>query len=401
MGEVYLGEHTLIGRRAAIKILHPERSAQRENVERFFNEARATSSVADPGIVQIFDFGVTPTGTAYIVMEFLDGEPLSARLRRLGRLAPADAVRITRQIAGSLAATHAAGILHRDLKPENVVMIRDPEAPGGERPKILDFGIAKLDDENQDRFRTRTGVVMGTPAYMSPEQCSGSGKIDTRSDIYTLGCVLFHLLTGRIPFDLDGVGAIISAHLREEPPAPSSIAPVPAIIDPLVARCLAKRPDARFGTMSELQQACDALLAQLPAAPVPSHAIAALHTTIQGERVTTLGTSAGQSSGHVHPARLGRWFAVGAIAIAAGVVMAVMTSRRGASESEPASASFAPPPAPVVQPPPPAPPDAAPAPEVRVAAPPPDAATPVKHAPPSKTGSKKHKQPGDLYEDRI
>jgi serine/threonine-protein kinase len=416
MGEVYLGEHTLIGRRAAIKILHAERSAQRENVERFFNEARATSAVADPGIVAIFDFGVTPTGTAYIVMEYLDGEPLSMRLRRRGRLTATDAVRITRQLAGSLAAAHAVGIVHRDLKPENLFMIRDPEAPGGERPKILDFGIAKLDDDNQDRFRTRTGVVMGTPAYMSPEQCSGTGKIDTRSDIYSLGCVLFHLLTGRIPFDLEGVGAIISAHLREEAAAPSMTMPgVPPIVDPLVARCMAKRPDARFATMTEVQQACDALLAQLPATMTAPEA-PWLQPTIQGERVTTLGTSAGQASGQMHPARRGLWLAAGAAAIVGGVAMAVMTYHHGASESDPA-ASIAPAVQPrpavtadaAVMPTPPPPPAVAPGPApapapVPAPAPTHEATPPVKHPaapPPPKTVPKKHKQPGDMYEDRT
>ena len=215
MGAVFLGEHTLIGRHAAIKVLLPELSSKRESVDRFFNEARATTAISDPGIVQVFDFGFTADNTAYIVMELLDGEQLNLRLARLGALAPSDALRITRQVAGSLGAAHAAGIVHRDLKPENLFMIRDPEAPGGERPKILDFGIAKLGDDVPDRIRTRTGAVMGTPVYMSPEQCNGAASVDHRADIYSLGCVLFHLLTGRPPFDLPGVGAIISAHLRE------------------------------------------------------------------------------------------------------------------------------------------------------------------------------------------
>src|ERR1043165_3367913 len=132
MGAVFLGEHTLIGRRAAIKVLHRERTSQRESVERFFNEARATSAMEDPGIVQVYDFGVTTEGTAYLIMEFLDGEPLSARLRKRAALPAAGAVRIARQIAGWLAAAHAPGIVRRDLRPENLFMIRDSEAPGGE-----------------------------------------------------------------------------------------------------------------------------------------------------------------------------------------------------------------------------------------------------------------------------
>ena len=332
MGAVFLGEHTLIGRRAAIKVLHRERTAQRESVERFFNEARATSAMEDPGIVSVYDFGVTPDGTAYLIMEYLDGEPLSARLRKRGPLHPHDAVRITRQVASSLAAAHLTGIVHRDLKPENLFMVRDGEALGGERPKILDFGIAKLgDEERTDKFRTRTGAVMGTPAYMSPEQCNDTGKIDHRTDIYSLGCVLFHLLVGRPPFDLEGVGAIISAHLREPAPIPSKVAPkVPAFLDAIVARCLAKEPDARYASMTELQHACEAALAQLPSPPPITTPEAFALATVRDDAITTLGHSAGQTSGEATrslPVKL--WFAIGGVAIAAGIVLALTTHHGG------------------------------------------------------------------------
>ncbi|HEX7839591.1 MAG TPA: serine/threonine-protein kinase, partial [Kofleriaceae bacterium] len=303
MGAVFLGEHTLIGRRAAIKVLLPELSSKRDSVDRFFNEARATTAISDPGIVQVFDFGFTSDSIAYIVMELLEGEQLDVRLARLGKLTPADALRITRQAAGSLGAAHAVGIVHRDLKPENLYMIRDPEAPGGERPKILDFGIAKLGDEVPDRVRTRTGAVLGTPVYMSPEQCDGAGRVDHRADIYSLGCVLFHLLTGRPPFDLPGVGALISAHLRETPPPPSSqVAPLPPGLDELVLRCLAKAADDRFATMLELQQACDAVLALITVGGAPTLAIpsgsmpmpALAPRTPPETTRTTLGSSTGE-----------------------------------------------------------------------------------------------------------
>src|SRR5206468_11843728 len=127
-------------------------------VDRFFNEARATTAVSDPGIVQVFDFGFHTDNSAYIVMELLEGEPLDARLKRCGLVLPSEALRITRQVCGSLAAAHAAGIIHRDLKPENIFMVRDPEAIGGERPKILDFGIAKLSGDDPGRMRTRPGA---------------------------------------------------------------------------------------------------------------------------------------------------------------------------------------------------------------------------------------------------
>jgi serine/threonine-protein kinase len=353
MGAVFLAEHTLLGRHAAIKVLLPELSSKRTSIDRFFNEARATTSISDPGIVQVFDFGFTADNVAYIVMELLEGEQLHQRIQRLGALPLGDALRITRQVAGSLGAAHAAGIIHRDLKPENLYMIRDPEAPGGERAKILDFGIAKLDDEMPDRMRTRTGAVLGTPVYMSPEQCSGAGQLDHRADIYALGCVLFHLLTGQPPFDLLGVGAIISAHMREPAPAPSSIAgPLPPGVDELVLRCLAKAPDDRFAAMLDLQRACDEILASLPpVGPVsvmmraelprvsrPSYEPPATRPApetpgtwpSQEPPRTTLETSAGQSSVTVARRRVGLWVALAALAGGSGAAIAVLTSRPGA-----------------------------------------------------------------------
>ncbi|MBZ0233288.1 MAG: serine/threonine protein kinase, partial [Deltaproteobacteria bacterium] len=265
MGVVYAAEHALLGRRAAIKVLLPDLSRRAEVVERFFNEARAMTSIGDAGVVQVFDFGHAPDGCAYIVMELLDGESLDDRLRRTGPLPARIALRIARQIATSLAAAHARGIIHRDLKPENIFLVRDAEAMDGERPKILDFGIAKLSEDN-NRSKTRTGTFLGTPLYMSPEQCRGAGEVDARSDVYALGCVLFHLVAGRPPFDGAGVGEIVASHLREPAPAPSQVLPgVPASVDAVVARCLAKSPDERFASMSELAQALAAVQARLSA----------------------------------------------------------------------------------------------------------------------------------------
>jgi serine/threonine-protein kinase len=387
MGEVYLGEHTLIGRRAAIKVLQRERAANGEALERFFTEARATSAMEDPGIVQIYDFGVTTTGVAYLVMEYLDGESLALRLQRRGRLSPHEAVRITRQLASSLAATHAAGIVHRDLKPENVFIVRDAEALGGERPKILDFGIAKLGDDQPARGPTRTGQMMGTPAYMSPEQCNDAGKIDGRTDIYSLGCVLFHMLTGRPPFDHKGVGATIAAHQREPAPVASTIEPdVPASLDPIVARCLAKRLSDRFATMQELQQACDAVLAELPAPPRSSPELRAPLASASENKTTTLGESVGETLGTTNAVRVGIWAGVAAVAVAIGVVLAVMTTRKSADDRPAAAspASAAPTPITVEPIPAPVPEPAAPAPTVPT---PTLAPTPTPQDPPATQGT--------------
>jgi serine/threonine-protein kinase len=265
MGVVYLGQHTLLGRRAAIKVLLPALSARPDIVNRFFNEARAVTSISDPGIVQVFDFGYHTDGSAFIVMEFLEGQPLDQRLAKLGRFGVGEALRLCRQIATSLAAAHAQHIIHRDLKPENIFLVRDAEVASGERSKILDFGIAKLSDEHPGKIKTHTGALMGTPVYMSPEQCRGLAEIDHRSDIYALGCVLFHLIVGRPPFEGEGMGDIISAHIREPAPLPSSMAPgIPASVDALVMRCLAKPPGERFQTMTELAQAIGPVLQQLP-----------------------------------------------------------------------------------------------------------------------------------------
>jgi eukaryotic-like serine/threonine-protein kinase len=262
MGSVWLAEHTMLGRRAAVKLLHPSFSSRQDIVQRFFNEARAATSISDPGIVQIFDFGHHTDGQAYIVMELLDGEPLDRRLQRQGKLAVNEAMRIMRQVASSLGAAHARGIIHRGLKPENIFMVRDPEVSGGERAKILDFGIAKLGE--QSNVKTQTNALMGTPSYMSPEQCRGSGGLDARSDIYALGCVFFALVTGLPPFVAEGHGELIVMHITAPAPLLSSRAQhVPASLDALVAKCLEKDREQRYANGTELAKAIGMLMSSV------------------------------------------------------------------------------------------------------------------------------------------
>lgn len=255
MGEVWLAEHSLLKRRAAIKLLHPSFSSQPDIVARFFNEARAATTIADPGIVQIFDFG-HDNGVAYIVMEMLDGETLEARRHR--GISLSDALRIMRQVSSSLGAAHSHGIIHRDLKPENIFLVRDPEVGGGERAKILDFGIAKLTGDSS--VKTQTSAVMGTPTFMSPEQCRGAGLVDQRSDVYSLGCVLFTILAGRSPFEAEGVGELIVKHITEPAPRASSFVAMPAAVDDLIACCLDKDPARRYASGAALAAALGALV---------------------------------------------------------------------------------------------------------------------------------------------
>jgi hypothetical protein len=259
MGAVYVAVHPSLGRKVAIKVLLPEHSQQPDLVTRFFNEAKTAASLRHPALVEVFDFGQLPNGAAYLVMDFLEGESLAARLTRVKRLSAAEAVEIGRQIAAGVAAAHGQGIVHRDLKPDNVFLVPDPENPGRERVKILDFGIAKLVMPNASlsqgskAVRTSTGMLLGTPLYMAPEQCRGSGQVDHRADIYSVGCILFMMLTGRPPFNHEGVGEVLAAHLHEPvPPLRSLQAGIPPALEAVVMRALDKKPEQRFQTMAEL-----------------------------------------------------------------------------------------------------------------------------------------------------
>jgi serine/threonine-protein kinase len=258
MGVVYLAEHPGIGRRAAVKILRPGLTENPEIAKRFFNEARAANAIRHPGIVEVFDCGTLPSGTSYIVMELLEGEPLASRLRSRGPLPIDEGRRIAAQTASALAAAHAAGIVHRDLKPDNLFLVPDDRDAAQEMVKVLDFGIAKLGQQgsNVNSVKTRTGSVMGTPAYMSPEQCRGTREIDHRTDIYALGVILFEMLCGRPPFVSEGFGEMVHLHISQPPPAPRTINPsIPEELERVILWCLAKEPDERMQTMADVHAA--------------------------------------------------------------------------------------------------------------------------------------------------
>jgi serine/threonine-protein kinase len=270
MGVVYRAEHVQLGRPAALKMLLPQLSSDASIVQRFFNEARAASAIDHPGIVEIYDFGTHRDGRAYIAMALLRGETLEHRLRR-GPLAPGDGATIVAQAVAALAAAHARGIVHRDLKPDNLFLEPNDLMPGGLQVKLLDFGIAKLADEPTAGLKTQTGALMGTPAYMSPEQCMGRADLDHRTDIYAVGCILFHALCGRPPFvSTQGTGMMIAAHIRDAAPDPRTLSPqLPAALAAIVLRCLEKEPGARFQTATELRNALVAAGANAPLSRPP------------------------------------------------------------------------------------------------------------------------------------
>jgi len=323
MGVVYLARHRTADRLAAVKVLHPRLLDDGQMVERFFNEARAAARVEHPGTVEVYDFGRQDGAGAYLVMEYLEGETLGARLRRRSGVPAAEACRIVRAIAGVLDAAHEAGIVHRDLKPDNVFL---PEGESGPRVKsfptnsgpsrraeaprcqgasqvpvlastglaaqrrqrgwigdagdaericrealkVVDFGIAKLDGMGGSTLRTRTGELLGTPLYMSPEQCHGARAVDHRADVYALGVIAYELVCGRPPFDAEGVGELIAQHLAQAPPAARSLRPdLPPAVEAVLGRALAKDPDARQQTAGALAEELAEAFAAAPLAARP------------------------------------------------------------------------------------------------------------------------------------
>jgi serine/threonine protein kinase len=271
MGHVYAALHRRLGRRVAIKLLLPQYSCEPDMLGRFFNEARASSLIEHPGIVQILDCDLHSSGRAYIVMEHLMGESLGHALTRAPRLG-ADfgaAIEIASQVAGALAAAHGKGIVHRDLKPDNVFLVLPAGREAAPFVKVLDFGVAKLlDGAGGDAVsRTRTGSLLGTPRYMSPEQCRSAGGVDHRSDIYSLGCICFEMLCGRAPFVSEAITDLLVAHATTPPPRPAALGihDVPADLEALVLAMLAKEPAQRPQSMAEVVTALGAIAARLPA----------------------------------------------------------------------------------------------------------------------------------------
>jgi len=369
MGVVYLAEHPVLRRRVAVKLLKRQYLESPSLVTRFVNEARAAAAIHHPNVIEVIDVGMVEEEIPYIMMEFLEGEPLSRRLTR-ERLGVGKAIDIAIQAARAVSASHAIEIVHRDLKPENLFLVPDPMSPGGERVKVLDFGIAKLrpDWGGSDGPKTRTGVIFGTPAYMSPEQCRGlNDEVDGSTDVYALGCILYEMLVGRAPYISPGWGDVLMMHMSDEIPVPSAENPrVPPAIDQVIKTALAKKKGDRFPSMRDMHRALAQGRNGVQDTPAPTMktdpVLPAVVIGVDGQLSSALSAQAhgprvSQDAVGVHdaftlpPRRRLRSIIVGgaiALGVAGGITLALR--RPGASSEPPRVATPAPTPVPAVAP---------------------------------------------------
>ncbi|MGB8932139.1 MAG: serine/threonine-protein kinase, partial [Anaeromyxobacteraceae bacterium] len=266
MGAVYKAEHVRMGKALALKLLRGDFARDQSAVKRFVDEARIVSRLSHPHTIAVFDFGEIGVASGlYLAMEYVPGRDLSSVLRAEHRVAAPRVVTIGEQILGSLAEAHDAGIVHRDMKPGNVMLTQT--RTGDDFTKVLDFGIAKLRDD-EGASVTSAGAILGTPNYLAPEQARGR-DVDARADLYSVGALLFELLTGRPPFVATNPLAVVNAHLHDAPPSVQELAPeVSVAISEVIQRALAKRPEDRFQSADEMREAL--LLAGEPSgAPTP------------------------------------------------------------------------------------------------------------------------------------
>jgi serine/threonine-protein kinase len=251
MGAVYRGTHVLMDKTVAVKVLRPSLAADEKIVARFSREARAASRISHPNAISVTDFGEDEDGIVFLVMEYLSGKTLKHVIREEGPLSLARTVDIMRQVGDALAAAHSQNVVHRDLKSDNIMLVTTSV---GDHAKVLDFGIAKINEPDElDTGLTAPNLVMGTPQYMSPEQCSQDTEIDARSDIYSFGVILYEMLAGHVPFGGDSATIVMMKHLQD--PVPSILderKDIPPAIGRVVARAMAKLPANRYQTINEL-----------------------------------------------------------------------------------------------------------------------------------------------------
>jgi serine/threonine-protein kinase len=250
MGSVWVAQHLTLNIEVAIKFIESGLEGREDLRSRFAQEARTAARIQSPHVVSILDYGFDTRSRPFIAMELLQGEPLSARIERETRLPLPEVARILSQAAKGLTRAHALGIVHRDLKPDNLFLCRDEE---GVHTKLLDFGIARDDTPlGSASHRTGTGQLLGTPAYMSPEQALGRGNIDFRSDLYSLAVVVYRCITGRLPFESEALGELIVSISMKDPPLPSTLMPLPPGIDGWFKGVFQKDPNARYGSAKEM-----------------------------------------------------------------------------------------------------------------------------------------------------
>jgi serine/threonine-protein kinase len=264
MGEVWVAHHDALQRKVAVKILRPEKVTQ-ETLVRFEREIRATSRLTHPNTVRVYDCGITEDGLCFYVMELVHGQDLASVLHQHGPFRPDQVLRLARQVAGALTEAHRRGIIHRDLKPGNLILTH----MGGEQDflKIVDFGLALVSNKDFQNSVTHTGFIVGTPAYIAPELLSERAA-DPRSDLYSLGAVMYALLSGQPPFAHQDVRKMLLARMRGEPPPPSSLVAhwIPRELDAAVCRCVRKDPDQRYQSAEDLLRALEAIELNAPQA---------------------------------------------------------------------------------------------------------------------------------------
>jgi len=303
MGAVYEGENVLIRRRVAIKLLHAGVAMNTEMVQRFEREAQVAGTVGNDHILEILDLGTLADGDRYMVMEYLDGETLSSRIRTRSRLAPGDAVALIRQVLLGLGAAHAAGIVHRDLKPDNIFILKK-KVGVTDFVKIIDFGISKFVEPGGASARmTRTGALMGTPHYMAPEQATGSSEIDRRTDIYAVGIILYEAVTGRVPFEAETFNQLLfEIALAKIVPARELVADLDPAFDTIISKATARDPGQRFQTCEEFIEALEQWERSGAAVSVPPEASIEAIVAATVPRVRTGQMEARPSTGQM-PAR--------------------------------------------------------------------------------------------------
>ncbi|MBZ4330665.1 serine/threonine-protein kinase [Corallococcus sp. AS-1-12] len=417
MGLVYEGIQPLIGKRVAVKVLRPELAHSSEQVARLLAEARAVNAIRHRGIIDIFGFGQLPDGRQYIVMEYLDGQPLDAILAEKGRLPVPEALSLLDEVLAALGAAHGAGVVHRDLKPSNIFLVRQPD--GSRYVKLLDFGLAKRGEGPTGRTaQTRTDMVVGTPEYMAPEQARGQ-SVGPMTDLYAMGVVTFEIITGRLPFIGSSPVDLLMKHVEARPPRPSEFVPdLPPAVDAFILQMLTKDPETRPNSADPLRQHLAKLRRTLRATRTNPTALAPVEPAPPkpaAPAVVVSDADARRPTTHVPPpvppddlrvvpqeetSSLRRLapIAVGAAVLLAAVGVVIAT--RGGGTPPPAVAVAAPPPpTPKADPTPTPPPPEAVAEPVREATPPPPPApvveAPAKQAEPAPRVAAKHAAPSE------